>query len=271
MNKSQCPSCGNQFNGKFCDACGEQKLDAEQRSLLVLVSHLVEELTSVDGKLFKTIKYFFIKPGFLCREFRRGARKPYLSPITLFFIFNLIYFFSAPLSDFNLSLKEQYLQPHAALIVPTIEAYLVDHQISEEELAEKYNKVSPTIAKSTVIISIPFLAFLVWLINIDRRYFAQDHFIFSLNIYSFILIWPTLLKLISNSLDWLLSVAIFSDHYFYWLQAGLLIYLWLSQKNFYETQWVITSLKTVLLIIAVFVSHFMYRFIQFWLTWSQIT
>jgi len=268
----KCANCNAELNGKFCFQCGERKLDPEHRTVSHLFGELTKELTSVDGKLIFTLKSFFLKPGQQCRDFHLGKRKKYLSLFSLFFIFNLLFFISTPLSDFSLSLYEQRAQAHSPLINSVIDEYLKDNQLEFKDVAERYALVSATVAKSIIILSVPFLALFVWLINARRGYFIQDHIIFSLNIYCFVMIWPMFITTLFNSINRFFETALIpSGSLSLGLSVGLALFIWFSQKNCYQTSKLVTTLVTIPLFIAVLVSNLIYRYIQFWLTWIQVT
>jgi len=58
-----CVGCGAKVTGKFCSNCGEQVLNPELRSLSHMAKDLIEDLTSVDGKLkvtYATISDFYV-------------------------------------------------------------------------------------------------------------------------------------------------------------------------------------------------------------------
>lgn len=265
-----CANCNTPLHGDYCYQCGEKKLDPKQRSLSYLFGQLAEELTSVDGRLFTSLKSFLVKPGQQCLDFHLGIRKKYISLFSLFFIFNLIYFLYSPVTDFNLSLREQRGQPYASLINPLIENYISESRITYEKLIDKYALVSATVAKSIIIVSVPFFAMLVWLINFNRSRYLQDHVIFALHIYCFIMLWPVMLKLFFAGLAWFMPDLPARQLYFNVLPVGILAFLWFSQKNTYQSNWLVTSLLLPPLLIALLISHFVYRFIQFWLSWIQI-
>ena len=67
-------SCGAEITGRFCVRCGEQQLDPELRALSHLARDFIEGLTSVDGKLMRTLQYLFLKPGQLDFDYHIGKR-----------------------------------------------------------------------------------------------------------------------------------------------------------------------------------------------------
>jgi len=266
-----CANCSTQLNGKYCHYCGEQRLDNQTRSIAYISGAFVTEVTSLDSKILNTIKLFFLYPGKQVRDFHLGIRKRHFSLISLFFIFNLLYFLNSSMTDFNLSLVEQLHQPYSAFITPTVEQTANIESNTFEILKAKYDAMSKTIAKSLIIISVPLFALLLPIINYKRDYYLQDHVMFALNAYAFILIWPIICRYAISFIVWLLPFfSVLTDHYFNILLLGEVIFLWFAQKNAYACSKLEASVKIIPLVLLLFASHMMYRYVQFWLTWWQI-
>jgi hypothetical protein len=266
-----CKNCEAKLNGNFCHLCGEQKLNKNTRSLAFISEAFVSEITSLDSKIFMTLKNFFFKPGKQVHDFHLGRRKKYFSLISLFFIFNLIYFLSSPMTDFNLSLVEQLHQPYQALIQPEVEKIAKFKSPEFKTVQLKYDAMSDTIAKSVIIISVPLFALLLPLINFQKNYYLQDHIMFALNIYAFILIWPILCKYFFNFIFWIIPASsMLREQYLTILLIGVMSFIWCSQKNAYSCSKLEATIKLIPLMALLFISHMMYRFLQFWLTWWQI-
>ena len=198
-----CQNCQNNYVGNFCNQCGEQRFDSEQRKIAVLFSNLIQSLFELDGKLLKSIRYFFTQPGFLAFEHWRGVRKPYMTPVAFFLIVNLLFFIFSPITDFAQPLETQSAQPYASLVQSTIVTELQDHSISIQQLAEKYDAVSEAIAKSIVILSVPFLVPFIWLMNPSKKFYLIDHSVSALYIYAFVLIWPMIITPVLTLFFWM--------------------------------------------------------------------
>src|SRR5689334_16904216 len=79
-----CAGCGSQLVGRFCSRCGERVLDHHELSVWHFISHhLVDELSHVDGKIARTLRYLFFRPGFLTEEYFAGRRLTYVNPVRL--------------------------------------------------------------------------------------------------------------------------------------------------------------------------------------------
>ena len=88
---SLCDNCGATLQGPFCAACG-QKNRPLNLSTLELVRELGRELTDLDGRVWKSLYYLFLSPGYLTTQFINGRRAKWLPPIRLYLIVSLVYF-----------------------------------------------------------------------------------------------------------------------------------------------------------------------------------
>jgi len=275
-DQARCQSCGASEMQEFCPVCGERTLDGSQRSLAVLASHGVREAFAVDGKLWRTLRLFFTRPGFLSREHMLGVRNPYMRPLTLFLFFNLIYFLFSPLTDFTLPLNNQKIQPlYGGWLQDIIDQYILVSGRTFEQVAAQYDAVTEVVAKSLVIFSVPFLVPIAWLMNPSRKYYLVDHTVFSLHLYCFVFAWPVLINALMDGLYILLHniVEVSLSGWAFTLVAfgPLAAYPIVAQKNMYGGPWWLSVVKGSVLFFGIIFSHFVYRFIQFWLVWWQVT
>lgn len=78
-----CKNCGNKFEGKFCNECGQQS-NVER----ITVKHLSKDLFRIfarpeTGKFFLA-KELLIHPGEVVRGYLEGKRKKYYNPIQFY-------------------------------------------------------------------------------------------------------------------------------------------------------------------------------------------
>ena len=91
-----CANCGAPLTGAYCAQCG-QKVKPLDPTLRELAGDVAGELTDVDGRLFRTVRYLFTRPGFLSREHAEGRRARYVSPLRLYLVFSVLFFAAASL------------------------------------------------------------------------------------------------------------------------------------------------------------------------------
>jgi hypothetical protein len=75
-----CKNCGNDFEGKFCNNCG-QKADIHRFTLKHAIHDFIHVFTHVDKGILFLMKELTLRPGFVAREYIEGKRKKYFSPM----------------------------------------------------------------------------------------------------------------------------------------------------------------------------------------------
>src|SRR6185295_1667869 len=87
-----CPTCNNGVSTPFCPACGERRLRERELTLRGLFAQIFEAFTNIDSRLIRTFRYLVSRPGLLTAAYLHGKRKPYIAPVPLFFIANVLFF-----------------------------------------------------------------------------------------------------------------------------------------------------------------------------------
>lgn len=76
-----CKSCGHDFEGHYCNRCGEKLFHEKDKH----IGHLFEEqfhfITHFEGSFFNTIKTVLARPGQLTLDYCNGIRKKYFKPV----------------------------------------------------------------------------------------------------------------------------------------------------------------------------------------------
>lgn len=271
----QCATCGASLSGDFCSQCGEQRLNPKLRSLHYILSDIIEDLTSVDGKLWRTLKSILLKPGQLEYDYHLGRRVNYLKPITLFFVLNVLFVMFSPISDFYVTLIDQVsLQQYSSFIKPLLDDYLTSNQISYQTFEQNYNQLVVVLARSLIILQVPIYALACSLILYNRNYFSGDYFNFSLNFHSWLLMWVILAMapaFIIAIFIQLFDLPIEPNRiYFLLLPVGISVYLLLAMRRMFKLTWLQCVWRLALLLLAYQVSHVIFRFLQFLITASLV-
>lgn len=87
-----CANCGRERDNRFCPHCGQNDRDYK-RSLWRLVADLIKETFEVDGRLPRTLRPMFLRPGQLAVEFSRNRRASFVSPIRSYLFASILFFF----------------------------------------------------------------------------------------------------------------------------------------------------------------------------------
>lgn len=124
-DRARCANCATPLTaaGPYCAHCGQKRIDDGDRRLPALIRASTREVTDLDGRLLPSLWYLVARPGFLSREYRLGRRRRYLSPIGLFLFANVLFFLAPSVTDFNITLFDQYaIQPYSDWVAPRIDA-----------------------------------------------------------------------------------------------------------------------------------------------------
>ena len=87
-----CPNCNAMVSTPFCPTCGEQVLHMRELTLRPLVGQVFQSFTNIDGRLLRSFRYLVSRPGALTVAYVRGQRKPYMAPVALFLLVNVLFF-----------------------------------------------------------------------------------------------------------------------------------------------------------------------------------
>jgi hypothetical protein len=80
-----CASCARPLTGPYCSHCGEEAVGPHALTVRHFVGHtLAHETLHVDGKIWRTLRYLFFRPGFLTAEYCAGRRRLYVNPVRIF-------------------------------------------------------------------------------------------------------------------------------------------------------------------------------------------
>jgi hypothetical protein len=163
-----CNNCGEPLTSQagFCSSCG-QSVKEISRPWLEFVRETLTELLDFDGRMLKSIRLLLTRPGFLSHEYINGRRVSYTSPIRIYLVVSLAFFFVLP------------------LILP------------ESTTANPDHKLSVDLYSRAMFLLLPLFA--IFLKILYRRRFYIDHLVFAVHlfgamyiVFAFILAFETL-------------------------------------------------------------------------------
>lgn len=264
MNVSAaCPNCDTPLQGRYCHACGQKRIEPEERRLSWFVRKLVKEVTMVDGRLLGSLGRLMFRPGELERDWLAGRRRRHLAPLSLFLIANLVYFFHPPLTDLNMSLAEQVqLQPWSPLAERMVDSRLQSRGVGFDDYATEYRVKATELAKLMVILHVPLLALVLMWLHPRRGLHYVDHLAVSLNFWAFLLF---MIMVVPWVLALLLTIVGLGSHGI--LQLTLLgivcVYAWQQMRLAYEQPGGSALAKLPVILLGIGVAHMAYRATQF--------
>jgi len=236
----------------------------------------VFDTINIDRKMLRSFIPFIVKPGFLAKEHIEGRRKSYTSPMRLYLLMSLVFFFLAQISS-NKAIRNSENRAFK-ISSDTIDGLVMDESkaiemlkkdsliLSEEDIAagksgiriaKREYQLSQSIVKAftekdffiqslyknisyILFILMPAFALLLKLLYVRRRRFYIEHLVFALNMHSFSLLLfsiMVILVLIFPSGGSVVSL----------LFLILPIYYGVGMKRFYKQGWAKTIVKEVIL------------------------
>lgn len=269
-----CPTCKTGVATPFCSTCGERPQRSRDLTVRGLVEHMFEAFTNVDSKLLRSFRYLVAHPGLLTVAFLQGRRQPFLGPVPLFLIANVLFFaiealsggtlFTTPL-DWHL-----HRQPWSGFAPQLVADRLAEMHTSLEHYAPVFDRAVATHARSLIIFMALFFALVPMLVFMRRKRPVVAHAVFSLHLYAFMLLLfcvvtaiPALSALMGgpgfgdSALDYTLSIS---------LLAVCAVYLFFAIRAVYEVRGVARVVSALVLTTAVGAIVLGYRFFLFIVT-----
>lgn len=194
MEQHTCENCGNRFEGKFCNVCGEKVYSEKDKSLKKLFEEFFHFVFHFEGSLFVTIKTIFSRPGQLSKDYCDGRRKKYFKPLSFFLLIVVVYLIFPVFEGLN-----QRLHYYATNFLygdfakDKIARAMSQYGLSFKELEEIFHQKSMKVSKFLLIILIPCTALWFWLLTFKRRKYFFDQMVFAAEVNSFFLFWGFLI------------------------------------------------------------------------------
>jgi hypothetical protein len=123
-------------------------------------------------------------------------------------------------------------------------------EISAVDLKRQFDTNSANYSKAAIIILIPFFAFILMLVNFQKRLFFGKHIIFALHYFSFFLIFCVLFIVIHK----------FGNRIIQFVIVGInLLYLFFAIKTFYRDKLWMSAFKAFITLVLFLSLILMYR------------
>ncbi|MGD9021722.1 MAG: DUF3667 domain-containing protein, partial [Lysobacterales bacterium] len=196
---------------RYCPACG-QSVKVIKRPWQEVVSELATELLDVDGRMLRSLWNLLVHPGYLSNEYINGRRVSHTSPLRMYLVISLVFFFALP-----------------AILPDSGGAQAVD-QLPVEQYSRAMFLLMPVFA-------------LVMKVFYRRAYYLE-HLVFTLYLFSAMFIVFGLMLPIEAAADRYLAVMLVQLA----LLAYALAYLIVALRVTYRESWLKTSLKSVALL-----------------------
>lgn len=190
-----CPACTTPLHGPWCHACGQRADAAVDLSLRGFLLDAGHSLTDADSRLWRSLRALVVDPARLTRDWAAGRRRPWIPPLRLFLLINVVYFLSQSLTGFNTFTTplEVHLTglPHAEVARDLVRTRMADREEDYNVFRARFDDAATTQAKTLVILLVPFFALIVAALE-RRRPFAV-HLVFALHAIAFLMLMAALL------------------------------------------------------------------------------
>jgi hypothetical protein len=297
-----CSNCGVAMAGRYCHACGQKRITDGERGLGHLLGEGFRQVTELDGKLLRSLRLLLTRPGLLSREYLDDRRARYATPISLFLLANVLYFFAPALTDFNLPFADQvpgtmalqslgddstlspeyraYLahsagQNHSRWTAPLVTRKVAARAAVEpgydlRRLAHDYDDEAGLVGKVLMVVHVPILALGLAIAYARQRRWFAEHFVVALHLFTFLLLFA---QLAVTPIHWLVenaTIGLPEGAYrvlALLLMGVLLTYFLLACRTAYRVGWGAASAGLLALLVALwFANLWVYRALQFVVT-----
>ncbi len=237
-----CPTCGNPFLGKFCASCGEKQVSKHDFEARHFVEEGVEGITHFDNKFFRSIRDLFLKPGMLTLNFEAGRKVPFMKPVQLFIVCNLIFFLIVGGSNiFALNLNS-YLSNSRGGLFNTREYFLQKFGADADLNALKllFQEKMTSKSKTFIFLFIPFFAIACGVFFFQKKKGFGLHLAFATHFFSFLLLFFTLFYLlIELPNEWFFHAGegTFNSFATTFNLTALVVYFTIAAHRFYRIKW----------------------------------
>ena len=206
-----CSNCGSAAVNTYCADCGERQPSHRDFSVRGLVLDAAHEITSLDGKLVRSVVALLTKPGLLTREWFEGRRGRYVKPFSLFLLLNVAFFIIQPHTQLLSYKFQNYMtgsDAGALRRIALMKQKRADLGDTPQQFETRFNAALQDQKKSLLIFDIPVLAIVIALVYAWRRRYFAEHLVFSIHIYAFLLFFlGVMVPLVYSGIFRLLSAA----------------------------------------------------------------
>lgn len=271
-----CPTCNVLVMTPFCARCGEEPLAPRDLTLKGLGEKLLHAFTSIDARAARSAWRLLRDPGALSLIWTKGVRKPYVAPFQLFLIANVIFFALQWLTGeavFSSSLDSHlHHQDWSELARSLLERRLEETHTRLEDYAPVFDRAVVLNAKSLIVLmTIPFALLLPLVFLRERRPFMA-HVVFSLHLYTFLLLLFCVALLVAKFSALLgfggLEVPLVDNVLSFVNLAACALYLYVAIGPVYSAAGTMRALQAIVLAVAVAAIVLGYRFVLFLITLS---
>lgn len=270
-----CKNCGATTHGNYCQQCG-QATHLHVPSAREFLHEFVAHYVALEGKLWKTLALLIARPGMLTCEYIQGRRVRYLEPLRVYLTFSIIFFALFKFSGVEVArfdepspalaaavadgrAKQTVLGPAMGQNAAEYDRVLAAlenkasgvHPVLRERIA-RFLSLSPQAQKAAlkqafysytpyaIFAMMPLFALYLKILYLGsgRRY--GEHFLFALHVNAFAFLMLSVMILIPATWQFITFA----------LLLWLVFYLPIAMRRVYESGWLSTLVRWIVLIFA---------------------
>jgi hypothetical protein len=273
-----CVSCGAPTDAPYCPRCGERRAADRRYTLRAFATEAFETVTNADSTLWRTFATLLRRPGELTRAYMHGVRAPYMKPLQLFLVVNVLYFVWAGFSGervFNTRLRNHLANTnYGADAQARVVAKVAARGGTARDYAAVFDAAATVQSKSLIVTMVPMLALFVGALEIRRRRPFVQHLVFALHFYTtlllfaiaqrYVVLWPLRLGARAGGMH-LTDGA--EDNVVSWVMlTAVVVYTSLALRRAYDDGRAASLVKGALVSFAVLVVLLLYRVLLFYTT-----
>lgn len=173
-----CPACGTSAIGPYCHACGERQPTPEDESLAAFLRDQFHEVTSADGRLWRSLRALFV-PGRLTTEFFAGRRSLYVRPVRLFLVVNILFFLWISVMGGQAFRGDATLYRSNPQFDAPMSRASAEAGVSEDVYDAAFGQHAERLAPTLIAVFVPLFAALLALVLLPARASLVRHVVFS--------------------------------------------------------------------------------------------
>ena len=208
MSAVTCDNCNKPLPGQaeYCPGCG-QSVKTINRPWLEVTRETLAELFDFDGRMLISLRLLLTRPGFLSYEYINGRRLSYTSPVRMYLVISLGFFFVLP------------------LILPENPDFSPTHEVSVDLYSQ------------AMFLLLPLFALLLKILYRQMLYLAQ--LVFTAHLFSAMFIFLAAMLSIESAADRYLALILLQVV----LLLGMVVYTIIALHTTYREGWSKSILK----------------------------
>ena len=237
LDYDYCLNCGEDVKGdKFCSNCGQKRTPPEHLTVKHFFKNTLKEAASLDSKFLKTFTNLFFNPGGLTKEFLKGHKQKFISPIKIYLIASAIFFFSVWGIMFEANdIEAQMANPQNAKVIGMT-------TLDTESFVEKYTNLTRQLQGYIQFLSVTALGLVIFALYFRKQNFYVEHLVFALHYKSFTYLATTAYALAVKLFTLIAGIPITQWMLFIFMPV-FFIYLFMALRKVYEESIGKTALK----------------------------